>query len=392
MIPYGKHFIDDEDIKSVVDVLKSGHLTQGPMIEKFEKEFANYVGAKYAVAVSSGTAGLHIANLSLGLSPESSLVTSPITFVASANSARFVNAKVLFADVEENTINLSPLKLEEVVNSKENIGAIMPVHFAGLPCSMKQIKSIADSINVPIIEDAAHALGSKYQTGERVGSCKYSSMTVFSFHPVKIIASGEGGMVTTNNEEIYVNLLRYRSHGINKLDDNYINSKLAYSDGGFNPWYYEMQDLGFNYRITDIQSALALSQLKKIDSFVDKRRKLAQRYDQFFNNLKNVIPIHQEYRDISSHHLYVLRIDFKSMKISRRNFMEALRSMGVGSQVHYMPVPMHPYYESLGFDVKNYPNSLNYYHDALSIPLYFDLSLAEQDYVMNSIKHIINSL
>jgi perosamine synthetase len=378
MIPYGRHYVDEDDIQAVVNVLRSGTLTQGPIIEQFENEIAAYVGAKYAVAVSSATAGLHLAALTAGVGPGSTLITSPITFIASANAGLYAGGNVNFADIDSHTINMSPELLREALNKNLNTKAVIPVHFAGLPCDMLAIKALADQGGTVVIEDAAHALGAYYSDGNKVGSCSHSHMTVFSFHPVKSIATGEGGMITTNDEALYRKLLRLRSHGINKLDDAFELSSQAKTDGEVNPWYYEMQELGFHYRITDIQCALGLSQLKKLNQFISRRRALAKKYDEAFADLKTCRPTQVEGRDYSANHLYVLRVDFKRLGITRPILMKILKEKGVGSQVHYIPVPMQPYYRKQGSNVKNFPNSLNYYEEALSIPLFYNLTNLEQ--------------
>jgi perosamine synthetase len=389
MIPYGKHHIDEDDIQAVVDVLRSSSLTQGPAVEVFEKAVAEYVGAKYAVAVSSGTAALHLAALSAGVGPGTSLVTSPITFVASANAARYCGGDVLFADIDPVTINMSPSALQDVLLKNSNVKAIIPVHFAGLPCDMLSIKTLADEVGAFVIEDAAHALGATYPNGKHVGCCENSLMTIFSFHPVKAIAAGEGGMITTNDEAIYRKLIRSRSHGINKLDDPLQVEAEAFKDGEQNPWYYEMQELGFHYRITDIQCGLALSQFKKLDSFISRRRELVKNYDLAFIKMKNYRPAQTTGRDQSGHHLYVLRIDFKKIALTRGQVMKKLREYGVGSQVHYIPVPSHPYYRQLGFRPEDYPDTLKYYQEALSIPLFFDLTEEQQRKVISTIKDLL---
>jgi perosamine synthetase len=246
MIPYGRHCLDEDDIKAVVDVLRHAALTQGPMVEAFEQAVADYVGVKHAVAVASGTAGLHLAAMAAGVGPGRSLVTSPITFVATANAAIYTGGSAVFADIDPDTLNLSPLALEDVLRREKNVAAVSPVHLAGLPCDMPAIRAAADRAGAVVIEDAAHALGASYPTGERVGSCGHSLMTVFSFHPVKAIAAGEGGMITTNDDAVYRRLLRLRSHGINKLDDPFQCVEQAESGGARNPWYYEMQELGYH--------------------------------------------------------------------------------------------------------------------------------------------------
>lgn len=389
MIPYGKHHIDEDDIAAVVDVLRGGLLTQGPAVESFERAVAEYVGAKHAVAVSSGTAALHLAALAAGVGPGTTLITSPITFVASANAGLYAGSRVVFADIDQDTINMSPTALAAALAENPDTKAIVPVHFAGLPCDMPAIKSLADKAGAAVIEDAAHALGASYPDGTRVGCCAHSLMTIFSFHPVKAIAAGEGGMITTNDDAVYRRLLRLRSHGINKLDDPLLLKDEAYTDGIQNPWYYEMQELGFHYRITDIQCALGLSQLGKLDTFLARRRTLVGRYDDEFRNNENCRPAQVSGRDASAHHLYVLRIRFDDLAIARPAFMASLRAQGIGSQVHYIPVPSHPVYRSLGADPAACPNATSYYSQALSIPLFVDLADAEQQHVIQAIRNLV---
>lgn len=389
MIPYGKHHIDEEDIQAVVDVLRSGILTQGPIIEQFEEEIARYVGAKYAVAVSSGTAALHLAALAAGVCPESTLITSPITFVASANAGLYAGGKVAFADIDPQTINMSPESLKITLEKNSNTRAIIPVHFAGLPCDMPAIKLLADNADAFVIEDAAHALGAYYPDGKKIGSCAHSLMTIFSFHPVKAIAAGEGGMITTNNVATYRKLIRLRSHGINKLDDLLELPSQAQTNGEVNSWYYEMQELGFHYRITEMQCALALSQFRKLDQFIARRRNLAKRYDEAFLAFKNCRPAQIMGRDLSGHHLYVLRIDFNALGKSRARLIKELKDKGIGSQVHYIPVPMQPYYQKQGLSLRDYPNAINYYEEALSIPLFYDLENSQQDHIVAVFKELV---
>lgn len=388
MIPYGRQHIDEADVQAVVEVLRSGALTQGPLVGAFEEAIASYVGAKYAVAVSSGTAALHLAALTAEVGPGNALVTSPITFVASSNAALYVGGSPLFADVDAATVNMSPESLHDVLRKNSNVRAVVPVHFAGLPCDMAAIKSAADEARAVVIEDAAHALGATYADGSRVGNCKYSSMTMFSFHPVKAIAAGEGGMITTNDERAYRRLLRLRSHGINKLDDPLEFPERAETDGIRNPWYYEMQELGFHYRITDLQCGLAIAQLKRIEKFLARRRALVTAYDEAFAGLRNTRPA-QAARDRSGHHLYVLRIDFAGAGTTRAKLMAELRAREIVSQVHYIPVPAHPLYRKLGFKPENYPVAQKYYAEALTIPLFYDLTDAQQQHVIASVRELV---
>lgn len=389
MIPYGKHYIDEDDIQAVVNVLKSGILTQGPIIEKFEKEIAQYVGARYAVAVSSGTAALHLAAIVAGVRPGNTLITSPITFVASANAGMYTGGNIAFADIDPLTLNMSPESLKLELEKNPTTKAIVPVHFAGLPCDMLAIKNLANEVDAVVIEDAAHALGASYPDGSLVGCCANSLMTTFSFHPVKAIASGEGGMITTNDEQVYRKLLRLRSHGINKLDDPFVEVLQSQTNGEPNPWYYEMQELGFHYRITDIQCALALSQFKKINTFVSYRRKLVKRYDEAFAALQNCQIAQSKGRSESGHHLYVIRIDFNKIRQSRSHLMLALSKRDIGTQVHYIPVSAHPYYRKHGYLPEDTPNALRYYQQALSIPLFYSLTNEMQEHVIEAIQELV---
>jgi perosamine synthetase len=389
MIPYGKHHIDEEDIQAVVNALRSGILTQGPIVEQFEHEIAAYVGAKYAVAVSSATAGLHLAVLTAGVGPGSTLITSPITFIASANAGLYAGGNVAFADIDPQTINMSPASLKIALANNPNTKVVIPVHFAGLPCDMPAIKLLTDNAGAVIIEDAAHALGASYPDGGMVGSCRYSLMTIFSFHPVKAISAGEGGMITTNDEGVYRKLLRLRSHGINKLDDALEIASQAKTNGEANPWYYEMQELGFHYRITEIQCALALSQFRKLNQFIARRRVLAKRYDDLFSAFKNCRQAQASGRNFSGHHLYVLRINFSSIELDKVGLIRKLKDNGIGSQVHYIPVPMQPYYRKLGFRPEDFIHSVNYYKGALSIPLFYDLTDAQQEHIVTVLRDVV---
>jgi perosamine synthetase len=389
LIPYGRHYLDEDDIQAVTDVLRHGLLTQGPLVEQFEEAIAGYVGARFAVACASGTAALHMAAIAAGLGPRQTLVTSPITFVASANAALYVGADAQFAEIDGGTLNMSASRLAETVARHPETRVITPVHFAGLPCDMDAIKQVADSAGAVVIEDAAHALGATYPDGTRVGSCARSLMTMFSFHPVKLIAAGEGGLLTTNDEKIYRHLLRLRSHGINKLDDPLEVAELATTDGVPNPWYHEMQELGFHFRITDIQCALALSQFRKLDTFIRGRRALVSVYDEAFKTFTHLRPAQTSGRDRSGHHLYVVRIDFRSAGITRAKLMTELKARRIGTQVHYLPVPAHPHYRRLGHRPGDFPEALAYYSEALSIPLFYGLTSDQQGYVIDSLKELV---
>jgi perosamine synthetase len=400
MIPYGKHFLDEDDISAVVEVLRSGWITQGPKIPELESVVSRYVGSKYAVVVSSATAALHLACLAAGLGVKSKVVTSNNTFVASANCILYVGGTPVFCDIDPYTLNLNTDLFEEIVKKDPAINAVIPVHFGGSPCNMKAIGMVAKKNGLSVIEDASHAFGAQYHNGDgRVGNCKYSDMTVFSLHPVKGVTAGEGGIITTNDENIYNQLLSLRSHGICKGNfdfpgvslpgDDLIYKQEALEDGKLNPWYYEMQELGFNYRITDIQCALVLSQLNKLDMFLERRREIAHIYDNLLNNVKHLTLTQKESRALSSNHIYVVRIDFQSIGKSRGQIMRLLSSKDIGSQVHYIPVTRHPYYNELGFKPSNYPESEKYYRQALTIPLYYGLSNDEIVDVVKSLKEVL---
>lgn len=391
VIPYGKHFIDESDIEAVVNVLRNGPLTQGPKIDEFEREFSEYVNCKYSVAVSSCTAGLHIASIAAGLKEGDKLITSPITFVASANAGLYVGAEVAFADINPHTVNMDPESLANSLDKNPETKVVIPVHFAGLPCEMEVIKTLCDQAGVVIIEDAAHALGSKYKNGQMVGSCCHSLMTVFSLHPVKAIAAGEGGVITTNDESIYRHLLRLRSHGINKSDDQFIHIDESMSASGANPWYYEMQELGFHYRITDIQCALASSQLKQLEKFISRRKEIANKYVEAITK-DDIITFAQPMNILSQSalHLFVVRINFQALKIDKAVLMKKLKEKNILTQVHYMPVPMHPVYRKFAIDHSEYRHSMEYYRECLSIPIYYSLSNIEQEYVISTMKEILS--
>ena len=399
MIPYGKHYLDEEDIQAVVDVLRNGWLTQGPKIKELEDEVAAYVGSKYAIAVSSGTAALHLACLALNITTNSKVVTSTNTFVASANCIKYVDATPVFCDINPKTLNIDVNCYKELLESNADIDALIPVHFGGLPCDMDTIYKLSHKKRVKIIEDASHAFGATYKSGGRVGNCKYSDITTFSLHPVKGITSGEGGLITTNSDEIYNRLQLLRSHGICKGNfdlpgisepgDDLIYKNEAIDDGLLNPWYYEMQTLGYNYRITDIQCALVLSQLKKIDKFIKRRRDIVKLYDEKLKGIENLSRTQVNWRDQSANHIYVVRINFSKIGKKRGQVMRSLLEKGVGTQVHYIPVTKQPYYNNLGYKSENYPNSEEYYDEALTIPVYYSLSDERVDYVVQCLKEVL---
>lgn len=373
MIPYGKQTIENDDIEAVVETLKSDWLTTGPKIKEFEDKFASYIRAKYAVAVSSGTAALHLACLAAGLKQGDELITSPMTFAASANCALYCEAKPVFADIKEDGLIDEEL-IEAEITSKTKI--IIPVHYAGLPCDMKKIKEIAVKHKLIIIEDACHALGAEYKN-TKIGDCAYSDMTVFSFHPVKHITTGEGGMITTNSEKLYQKLLLLRSHGITKNPDNLSNKKEG-------EWFYEMQELGFNYRITDIQCALGISQLRKIDSFVEKRREIAKRYDEAFLKNNNLEIIKEAEESKNAYHLYVIKVKNKETRLKLFNY---LKENDIFCQVHYIPVHWHPYYQKLGYEKEICPKAGEFYKMIISLPIYPSLKDEELEKVIETINN-----
>ena len=387
-ISYGRHYLDEDDIRSVVDVLRHGWLTQGPKVPEFEAAIAQRVGARYAVAVSNGTAALHIACAAAGVGPGDTVITTPNTFVASANCAAYLGATPALADIDPVTLNLDPGRLAQCCTRSNAVRAVIPVHFAGLPCDMPRIRDIANGQGARVIEDAAHALGAVYEDGSPVGNCRYSDMTTFSFHPVKMITTGEGGLITTNDERLYRDLLRLRSHGINKLDDPLLNAANAHTGSEVNAWYYEMQELGFNYRLTDLQAALGTSQLQKLDRFLERRRALARRYDAAWRDHPVVHPTQAGTRDRSSLHLYVVRIAFDRIGLPRQEFMKRLRAKNIIAQVHYIPVHYHPYYAQRGMCAGDYPVAEQYYEEALSLPLYYGLTDEEQAFVIESVTEL----
>ena len=379
-INYGRQFIDDEDILSVVDTLKSDFLTQGPKVKEFEDELCDYTGAEYCACVANGTAALHLSVAALEIKKGMEGITSPITFMASSNSLIYNGLVPNFVDIDQKTYLIDLHKLEQSITEKTKI--IIPVHFAGQPVDMERLKKNARERNIFIIEDAAHAIGSKYADGSAVGNCKYSDMTIFSFHPVKTITTGEGGAITTNNQELYEKLLELRSHGITKSEN-----KLTQNPG---PWYHEMQALGFNFRLTDIQAALGISQLKKLDGFVKKRREVVAKYNKAFRN-KDWLTIPFEAPQVySAFHLYVLLIDFGKFGKSRKQVMEILRENKIGTQVHYIPVHLQPYYQKkFCYKEGDFPVAEEYYSHALSLPLFPTLTEEQQDLIIEKVLEIL---
>ncbi|MDA3875692.1 MAG: UDP-4-amino-4,6-dideoxy-N-acetyl-beta-L-altrosamine transaminase [Halothiobacillus sp.] len=380
MIPYGRQDISDADIQAVVDVLRSDYLTQGPAVPAFEKSVTDYCGAQHGVAVNSATSALHIACLALDVGPGDVVWTTPITFVASANCALYCGASVDFVDIDSRTYNLSVERLAEKLAHAEKIGklpkVVIPVHLCGQPCDMVGIHALSQQYGFKIIEDASHAIGGKCR-GEPIGNCRYSDITVFSFHPVKIITPAEGGMAMTNDAQLAKSMQLLRSHGITRD----VNEMTHAPDG---PWYYQQIDLGFNYRMTDMQAALGLSQMQRLGEFVTRRHVIAKRYDQLLADLPLITPT-QHADSYSGLHLYVIRLTLEEIGKTHRQVFEALRAAGIAVNLHYIPVYRQPYYKRLGFKAGHCPEAELYYAEAISLPMYPGLTEAQQDKVIEAL-------
>ncbi len=385
-IPYGRQDITDADIAAVVAVLRSDWLTQGPAVPRFEGTVARYCGAQHAIAVNSATSALHIACLALGLGPGDRLWTSPITFVASANCGLYCGAKVDFVDIDPRTYNLCPQALERKLVVAESEGrlpkVVVPVHLCGQSCDMQAIHALSRRFGFRIVEDASHAIGGRYQ-GEPVGNCRYSDITVFSFHPVKIITTAEGGMVLTNDAALANRMALLRSHGITRDP-----AQMTHEPDG--AWYYQQIELGFNYRMTELQAALGVSQMVRIDDYVRRRHALAERYDVRLAGLPVTLPW-QHPDSYSGLHLYVIRLQPERIGKSHREVFELLRSRGIGVNLHYIPVHTQPYYQRMGFHAGDYPEAERYYAEAISLPMYPTMTEAQQDQVVAALAEALRA-
>lgn len=385
MIPYGKQEITQQDIDAVVHVLQSDFLTQGPQVPLFEGAIKDATSANYALAVNSATSALHLACLALGVGRGDVVWTTPITFVASSNCALYCGADIDFVDIDADTYNLSPVKLsDKLIHAKENGLAlpkvVIPVHLCGQPCEMQEIHRLSLEYGFAIIEDASHAIGGRYQ-GLPIGNCKYSDITVFSFHPVKIVTTAEGGAATTNNVELADKMALLRSHGITR--DAGLMTEPAHGD-----WYYQQIELGYNYRMTEMQAALGVSQMTRLADFVAKRNALADRYDELLRDLPLILPKQIE-ASYSGRHLYVIRLKLDDIALTHRDVFTALREAGIGVNLHYIPVHLQPYYQGLGFTQGTFPKAEAYYSEAISIPLYHHMSESQLQQVVDSITTIV---
>jgi|TARA_B100001964_G_scaffold214146_1_gene251541 UDP-4-amino-4,6-dideoxy-N-acetyl-beta-L-altrosamine transaminase len=387
MIQYGRQKISSTDIESVVDVLRSDWLTQGPMVPRFEKAVADYVKVKFGLATNSATSALHIACLALEVGPGDKVWTSPNTFVASANCAIYCGAEVDFIDIDRLTNNISVDFLQKKLIEAKKLNAlpkvVIPVHFSGQPCDMISIKKLSDEYGFKIIEDASHAIGSSYGSN-KIGNCEYSDITVFSFHPVKIITTGEGGMAMTNETNLSVRMIRHRSHGITC----HYQHMQPRPEGEI--WNYQQIDIGHNYRMTEIQAALGLSQLKSLDQFIERRHAIARRYDEAISDLPLILP-HQSFDRYSSYHIYIVRIREVLCRKTQRQVYDALLNAGIGINLHYIPVYRHPFYEKKGFKKGYCPEAELYFKETITLPIHPSLNNKEQDYIIHNIRQIIKS-
>ena len=387
MIPYGRQTINGNDVQAVVDVLRSDFLTQGPAVPNFENSVACYCGSQYAISVNSATSALHIACLALGVGKGDRVWTSPITFVASSNCALYCGASVDFVDIDPHTYNMSVTCLTDKLAQAEKTGClpkvVIPVHLCGQSCDMEAIHRLSSQYGFKIIEDASHAIGGKYR-GETIGNGRYSDITVFSFHPVKIITSGEGGMVLTNDAQLAKRMKLLRSHGITSDAEDMVSRPSEQL------WFYQQIDLGFNYRMTDIHAALGLSQMQRLDEFVAKRHALAKRYDEMLSDLPIMLPW-QHPDNYSSFHLYIIRLKLEQIGKTHRDVFEALRSAGIGVNLHYIPVYLQPYYQRLGFKTGYCPEAERYYAEIISLPMFPALTVEEQDQVVNALREAVSA-
>lgn len=385
-IPYGKQDINQADIDAVIEVLRSDFLTQGPKVPAFEERVANYCGAQHAIAVNSATSALHVACLALGVGKGDSVWTTPITFVASANCALYCGASIDFVDIDPRTYNISPVKLKEKLEQAEKSGklpkVVIPVHLCGQPCDMEAIHELSRIYGFRIIEDASHAIGGRYKN-EPIGNCRYSDITIFSFHPVKIITSGEGGMALTNDSELAGRMQRYRSHGITSTPDE---MQPRPED---ELWNYQQITLGYNYRMTDIHAALGISQMQRINEFVSKRHTIAKRYNELLAGLPLTTPW-QHPDGYSGWHLYVIRFKLQEIRKTQKEVCEFLREKGIGVNLHYIPVYRQPYYEQMGFKPGYCPEAEQYYKEAISIPMYPGLAVELQDEVIEALRKALD--
>lgn len=375
---YGKQVIDEKDIQSVVNVLKSDYLTTGPYVSEFEKKVADYVGAKYAVSFSNGTSALHGACFAAGISKGDEVITTPMTFAASANCVLYCGGKPVFVDINPKTYNIDVTQIEKHITNKTK--AIIPVDFTGQAVDLDAILEIAKKYNLIVIQDSAHALGTKYK-GKKVGSI--ADMTEFSFHPVKTVTTGEGGIITTNSKKFYEKLILFRTHGITRNKDFMVNKEEG-------PWYYEQIDLGYNYRITDLQASLGISQMDKLDDFIKRRKELVNMYNKEISKIDGVVLQKEEKFSDTSRHLYIIKLELEKFKVGRKEIFEALLAENIGVNVHYLPVYLHPYYQQLGYKKGICPNAEDLYNSMITLPLYPGMSNDDLFDVVNALNKVLD--